>query len=1560
MRLEIHCFALFALYSVLFVTVKCGKTSKSATKGSQKSVTVSLNSKWQDTPLLLEAAEYLAEESQDYFWSFIELFHQKYASEGWKAGKPKEEYDTVLSLVQEIVNLPSKISLLKLSLSLRSHSPAVGMFNQIAKEKQKSFQLNENECSAFVEFSSPSNKPLFACDKNSLLDALQTLKSTTEDLTHPFIHKIDHIYPQTHSSSNILILYGEIGTKSFTDLYDVIKEKTKDFSFKFLVRHFVARKSRSKVALSGYGVELAIKSTEYKAQDDTRVKGEKSTLVDSEAEGEDKPDEVEGFIFSTLEKQHPENVAKLNEFRTYLMDSNKEIATLKAWQLQELSLQVAKKIVSSPKEEQLQLLQDISQNFPSFAKSLINVIVDNRLKTEVERNQMLFMQHLNLATTDTALFVNGMYFDMDSTDIFTLLHYLKQEVRLIEGLHKIIGNDATFVKNLLKLEVSGEKNEYQIDIRDSAVVYINDIETDKEYLNWPSSLQDMLRPTYPGMLRNVRRNMFHLVLVVEPGSKSSFDVMKLAESFYIHRAPLRIGFVFAVNPDMTVNGYKDAGVACLNAFNFISEEKTMYEGLSFLTDVIASTEADTKNRDLQADEVIAHFKRKFPKANLELVFGSDSAFDTGRKLSWDFLNRTGIGGPHKALMNGVLLKESHLNGELFEEAVLTEIMRLTPIIQKSIYKGELTDSMNVLDWLMSQKTVMPRLNYRILGSPNSESFSRNLDLSSTVIDTSSAEVDSANLHQSELVSRFHRKLRYLSSSETDCLSVTVWLACNFDTPEGRNILASVVEHLKSNSVNMRLGIIHSSNSLLSSVIETALNTFKTNISVLNFLSKLLSAFDDPKFQLDNVSKLVPSDLVEAFESKLKLIKSDESYLSSHTLFRKNVLKIGENDIAVIVNGKLIEVPKDELFTERDFALIEKQVMLTYGEKIRDQLTSKQTEDVDKCTNLVMAIGNVITSFPQTKTRHEIHSYESKHSVISLDAADPSIPAVDLIAVVEPISRGAQKIAPILITLQQAINANIKVYLNCVDKHSEMPLKNYFRYVIHSSPTFSEKTGELIKPRAHFVSMPSSSLLTLGMVTPDNWLVEAVRCPYDLDNIHLKEVEASGVVADFELAHLLLEGHCFEQSSGNPPRGLQFVLGTNSTPAVFDTIVMANLGYFQLKSNPGAWNLRLRHGRSQDLYTIVSHENTDSAGAHGDVNVVIHSFRSHIVKIRVNKRPGKQHEELLRDEDDIEADAGIWGSLKSWTTGSAKKNETIDDENEKLNIFSVASGHLYERLLRIMVLSVLKHTTSPVKFWFLKNYLSPAFKDFMPVMAQKYGFEYELVEYKWPRWLHQQSEKQRIIWGYKILFLDVLFPLHVKKIIFVDADQVVRTDLAELRELDLEGAPYGYTPFCDSRKEMDGYRFWRSGYWASHLHGRKYHISALYVVDLVKFRRIAAGDRLRGQYQGLSQDPNSLSNLDQDLPNNMIHQVSIKSLPQEWLWCETWCDDKSKKTAKTIDLCNNPKTKEPKLTAARRIVPEWEGYDNEIRKLLDEYHTEKQKSEHKQPSGDKAHVPHSEL
>ena len=46
-----------------------------------------------------------------------------------------------------------------------------------------------------------------------------------------------------------------------------------------------------------------------------------------------------------------------------------------------------------------------------------------------------------------------------------------------------------------------------------------------------------------------------------------------------------------------------------------------------------------------------------------------------------------------------------------------------------------------------------------------------------------------------------------------------------------------------------------------------------------------------------------------------------------------------------------------------------------------------------------------------------------------------------------------------------------------------------------------------------------------------------------------------------IVYLLPVGHCYDSLTGNPPRGLQFVLGTNSTPSVVDTIVMANLVCF---------------------------------------------------------------------------------------------------------------------------------------------------------------------------------------------------------------------------------------------------------------------------------------------------------------------------------------------------------------------------------------------------------------
>ena len=50
----------------------------------------------------------------------------------------------------------------------------------------------------------------------------------------------------------------------------------------------------------------------------------------------------------------------------------------------------------------------------------------------------------------------------------------------------------------------------------------------------------------------------------------------------------------------------------------------------------------------------------------------------------------------------------------------------------------------------------------------------------------------------------------------------------------------------------------------------------------------------------------------------------------------------------------------------------------------------------------------------------------------------------------------------------------------------------------------------------------------------------------------------------------------------------------------------------------------------------------------------------------------------------------------------------------------------------------------VKFWFIKNYMSPQMKRFVPEMAAHYNFHYQFVAYKWPSFLHKQVSTSMLL------------------------------------------------------------------------------------------------------------------------------------------------------------------------------------------------------------------------
>ena len=91
--------------------------------------------------------------------------------------------------------------------------------------------------------------------------------------------------------------------------------------------------------------------------------------------------------------------------------------------------------------------------------------VTKDLKKEVKKNSDIFLSTLNIQPTDAALFINGQFFDMDFTDMFTILDTIRSEERVLGGLGSL-GLDSKQIQYLMNLNlVNKQQTQYGVDIR---------------------------------------------------------------------------------------------------------------------------------------------------------------------------------------------------------------------------------------------------------------------------------------------------------------------------------------------------------------------------------------------------------------------------------------------------------------------------------------------------------------------------------------------------------------------------------------------------------------------------------------------------------------------------------------------------------------------------------------------------------------------------------------------------------------------------------------------------------------------------------------------------------------------------------------------------------------------------------------------------------------------------------------------------------------------------------------------------------------------------------------
>ncbi|KAJ6489845.1 UDP-glucose:glycoprotein glucosyltransferase-domain-containing protein [Mycena sanguinolenta] len=331
---------------------------------------------------------------------------------------------------------------------------------------------------------------------------------------------------------------------------------------------------------------------------------------------------------------------------------------------------------------------------------------------------------------------------------------------------------------------------------------------------------------------------------------------------------------------------------------------------------------------------------------------------------------------------------------------------------------------------------------------------------------------------------------------------------------------------------------------------------------------------------------------------------------------------------------------------------------------------------------------------------------------------------------------------------------------------DMYIKVYMNPTAHEEIPLKRFYRTEIPMQAIFDGLSIEPNYTLGMDVPPSWLVQPREALYDLDNIQLGNLAPQDTSVDGVF-------------------GLDhIVVDGRARDSLTNARRVGSCYCGEPAVPPVQGEARGIPARDSGGPGSVGNEGLESRTvAEVGNEITVTSFEGLTIYPRLSRVPGMEHEDSLFFKDTPPAPVA-----------------PVFDQAE-INIFTVAFTLLYERFVLIMILSVLRNTKGTIKCWFIENFLSPSF-------------------------LPPEGEAE----DHLILFLDVLFSMDLKKVIFVDADQIVRADLKGLIDLDIEGD----------------------------------------------------NDLLRGSYQQLSADPASLANLGQDLPNSLQREIPIFSLHEDWL------------------------------------------------------------------------------
>lgn len=1093
----------------------------------------------------------------------------------------------------------------------------------------------------------------------------------------PHLLSSDHVYPSQTAPAPTVVLYADPYSATLTEFHNVLKRLASEWRIKYVLRW---RPSMAPVTarpmsqyLSGFGAAMHLKKVDYLVLDDRHIDVSEHAELNLTAE----PDRVSTYYDDLQERMYAySGTQRVNSMQEAILRHSN--LTLKDTLF--VGQAAAHVILSS--DDPLSAWESLALDFPAHSAGLS--AYSSALPEDDPIVQSLNSRGWREASPGvTQLWINGRRVVESELQPITVLRIIQEEWDLIQafgapeigvspsGVQTILSSElirAAFLPSEQKVMLydASDRIERAQEAGMPVISWINDLRSDK-FSIWPGSIQEMSQYRWITGFPLVNKNFFQLVVLLDIRDPKALSLLSMYMEAMLPEVAVRWGLVPVIEDEETevLAQVLWLGLEALSPFE-----------LPLLWQRLAHSPSAS---DAHIDPATA---RAILQSMLPSSFLEDSdviEFLQGKHIMPRFQRMIELSREYQHRLHTVKRPGSsgvaYLNGQ---ELSLDEhfVSQLVAAISHQVQLAWVDMRSGYID----EKDRASEYFYDLPGTARRRSA-----LVTVVEDAHALRRPTSYLRLTDLFQMLGPKawiMRQFLYMPGD-VHVSLRIIGDLNAAATRKILLSALEAMKTGSLPFRLSFAHLAHTrgVLSDWLLDAMHS--------ETFSKIPPAELYDALQSDDMSTALA-----ALSASYGIQSSGESWKPILAAFTQLLDLPQDWHPILLLNGQVL----DHIEGITDFDV---NAVVSWEETFHIKtLLNSLDVPVDVGDMRAQALEAAVSVLGSAYAKQSVNGGPFKkelegrdepalfmqNSLLTWHLGDEASP-IHVAGLMDPISANAPVMASLIRMLSSMHGVRVSMLMNPRLRQPTLPLQKFTRFDYRVAPHFNDD-GDEVMPSLTFAKLPEQAVLTMQIQAPRSLVAMADEAVYDLDNVRLADVHGS-LDAVYSVNSVLIEGHARAQY-GPIPEGLQLVLSTQDGRYHLDTIVMENLGYFQFRAQPGHWSLNIRDGRSSELYDMIS------VGTFGwssppvsqtGSTIMLDALSGALIFPVFQKRPGKE-------ADDLIADVGMptTSKLPTFMRGlfkhanhalqriRAKKGKHAD-----INIFTLASGHLYERMTYIMIL-----------------------------------------------------------------------------------------------------------------------------------------------------------------------------------------------------------------------------------------------------------------------------------